>query len=120
MKELQRAMLPDDENGEVLRQMLEDGDDLTQPRDIRFFLVFGDEAQAGAFAVQAADVPDLAIAAPEVDDEGIWVVAATRRMPASHAGITSLERLLATLADAYGGYPDGWACPSAGGDEDTE
>lgn len=120
MKELQRAMLPDDENGDVLRQMLEDGDDLTQARDIEFFLVFGEQAQAEAFAAQAAEVPDLAVAGPEVDDEGIWVVSAMRHMPASHAGISSLERLLTTIADAYGGYPDGWACPPAGHEDDAE
>lgn len=118
MKELQRAMLPDDENGAVLRQMLEDGDDLTQPRDIDFLLVFGEQAQAEAFAAGAAELPDLRIAAPELDDEGIWVVAATRHMPASHAAITALEQKLATLADSFGGYPDGWACPPAG--DDTE
>lgn len=120
MKQLQRAMLPDDDNGEVLRQMLDDGDDLTQPRDIAFFLVFGEQSQAEAFAAQAAEVPDLVVATPEVDDESIWIVTATRHMPASHAGITGLERLLTALADTYGGYPDGWACPPAGDEDDAE
>lgn len=120
MKSLQRAMLPDDDTGEVLRAMLDDGDDLTLERDIDFHIVFADGAQAAAFATQAAGVSDLHVAAPEVDDEGIWQVTATRRMAASHAGITALERLLTTLAEPYGGYPDGWSCDraeDAGSDE---
>jgi regulator of RNase E activity RraB len=113
MKELQRALLPDDETGEVLRAMLDDGDDLTRPREIAFYLVFAEATQAEAFAAQAAELSDLEVEAPEVDEEGIWQVVATRRMSASHAGITGLEQLLATLAQPHGGHPDGWSCDPA-------
>ncbi len=37
--------LPDDENGDVLRRMMEKGDDLTRPRDIDFSVLFADENQ---------------------------------------------------------------------------
>lgn len=113
MKELQRAMIPGDENGVVLRAMLDDGDDLSREREIVFYLVFAQEAQAQAFAAEAAGVPDLQIEGPEADEEGFWQVAAVRRMAASHAGITGLEQRLATLAQAHGGHPDGWSCDPA-------
>ena len=122
MKSLQRALIPDDENGEVLRRMFDDGDDLSIPRDIDFHLVFGEEAQARGFAAQAVTLPDLMLSVPEVDEEGIWVVTASRHMSATHAGITALEQQLALVAQAFEGYPDGWSCSAAGdeggGDED--
>ncbi|MBF6023865.1 ribonuclease E inhibitor RraB [Lysobacter niastensis] len=114
MRELRLAMIPDDENGQVLRQMVEDGDDLSVERGIEFFHVFADEARARAFAEAASALPALAIGAPEVDEEGIWQVVAVRVMAPSHAGITALEKQLVALAGDHGGYPDGWACPTAG------
>lgn len=110
MRELRALMIPDDENGQVLRRMLEEGDDLDQPREIEFFHVFAGEADARAFAAAAASLPDLAVGAPEVDDEGIWELCATRVMAPSHAAITALEETLAQLAAEHRGYPDGWGC----------
>ncbi|CAA9305976.1 MAG: hypothetical protein AVDCRST_MAG71-393 [uncultured Lysobacter sp.] len=120
MKSIQRAMIPDDDNGDVLRQMLDDGDDLTQPRDIDFFHVFADEAQAAAFARQVAAREDVKIAAPEADEEGVWQVAVTTHMPALHSAITALEQELAGIAQGHGGFPDGWACMRSGEDEAGE
>lgn len=121
MATLMRALIPDDDTGDVLRQMLDDGDDLSQPRDIAFHLVFATEAQAAAFAAQAALLPDLRIDAPVVDEEGIWEVTATRNMPAMHGVITVLETLLMRAAEAHAGYPDGWSCsaPGDGPDDDA-
>lgn len=121
MKSLQRAMLPDDENGDVLRAMIEDGDDLTIARDIDFHLVFGDEAAAAAFAAAAGMRDDLLVSVPAVDDEGIWQVTAGRHMAPLHADITHVEKELTVLAESFGGYPDGWECsratgPAGGGD----
>lgn len=115
VKSLQLAMLPDDENGDVLRAMIEDGDDLTLPRDIDFLLVFGDEAAAKAFADAASQQQDLVVSVPAVDEEGIWQVIASRHMAPRHADITSLEKSLTVLAESFGGYPDGWECSRAAG-----
>ena len=115
MKSLQFAMIPDDENGDVLRAMLEDGDDLTIPREIDFHLVFGDEAAACAFADAAKQQADLLIGAPAVDEEGIWLVTASRHMVPRHGDITALEKTLTVLAESFGGYPDGWECSRAAG-----
>ena len=41
---------PDDENGDVLRRMLRNGDDCTKPRDIDFSVVFPSDSAAVKFA----------------------------------------------------------------------
>ncbi|GAB1595290.1 ribonuclease E inhibitor RraB [Lysobacter claricitrinus] len=117
MKSLQLAMIPDDENGDVLRAMVEDGDDLTIPRDIDFHLVFGENDASRAFTDAANRLPDLLVTAPAVDEEGIWQVVVTRHMAAKHADITKLEHDLTVLAESFGGYPDGWECSRAAGPE---
>jgi hypothetical protein len=43
-------LLPDDENGDVLRRMVAKGDDLTRPRNIDFSVLFADEGSAEKFA----------------------------------------------------------------------
>ncbi len=113
VRSLQLALIPDDENGEVLRQMVEDGDDLTLERPVEFFHVFADEAQADAFAAAAAQQPALTPEAPEVDDEDVWQVCVVRVMAPTHAALTAQERELAALAESHGGFADGWACSPA-------
>lgn len=117
MKSLQLAMIPDDENGAVLRRMLEDGDDLTVPREVDFFLVFGEQAAADAFVPAANALGDVLVSVPEADDEGIWQVTVSRHMAPKHAAITALEKELTVLAEPFGGYPDGWGCMQAVGDD---
>jgi hypothetical protein len=43
---------PDDENGQVLRYMAEQGDDLSKPRDIDFTVVMPDEDAAMTFSAR--------------------------------------------------------------------
>ncbi len=114
MRALQLAMIPDDENGQVLKRMIEDGDDLTRERPIDFFHVFADESDAQDFAAAASARPDLVVEGPQFDDDdSIWEVTATRVMAARHAAITALETELAEMATRYRGYPDGWGCDPA-------
>ncbi|MFC0677311.1 ribonuclease E inhibitor RraB [Lysobacter korlensis] len=113
MRELRRQLIPDDDTGAVLRQMLDDGDDLDRARPIDFIFVFPAEDGAAGFAAAAGALPDLDVSAPEADDEGIWEVVATRTMVPAHRAITVLEGELTALAQVHGGFPDGWACPPA-------
>jgi Regulator of ribonuclease activity B len=41
---------PDDANGDALRRMAAQGDDLTRPRNVDFTVVFVDESSAEQFA----------------------------------------------------------------------
>lgn len=114
--DLKRQLIPDDDTGQVLRQMLDDGIDLEQPRDLDFFVVFAERAKADAFAAAAGVQEDAEVHGPEIDEEGIWQVAVTRRMVPTHAAVTAFELEIAELAERHGGYPDGWG--SGDGDDD--
>ena len=117
MRELRLALIPDDETGQVLKRMSEDGDDLDRPRPIDFFHVFAEEADAQDFAAAASAQPDLVVEGPDFDDDdGIWEVTATRTLAPQHKAITALEAELAALAARYRGYPDGWGCDPASDD----
>ena len=102
---------PDDENGQVLRQMEESGDDLSKPRDIDFTVVLPDKAAARAFgdyfhargygvsAERSGTVPDLP-----------WDVVVVKHMVPTHSGITQFEQELEAVASEHGGRNDGWGC----------
>ena len=109
-------MYPADTNGELLRLMLEQGDDLTAPRDIDFFVIFAIRAEAEAFATAATAALGLPAQVSPYEKTGKWQVLLTRHMPPQHALLNSLEKRIAGLAREHGGEADGWGCPPARGD----
>jgi hypothetical protein len=107
------TVFPNDENGEVLRSMAEQGIDLTVPREVDFAHLFPDENDAQAFAARVEPLgyrvevyePD-----EEAREEGSteWDVLCARRMVPTHADITRFETQLAAVAREFGGHEDGW------------
>jgi hypothetical protein len=104
-------VFPDDENGNVLRRMYEDGDDLSQPRDIDFTVVLPDSDAVQEFgsyfyhhglqvkAKKNNTVPELP-----------WGVVVTINMLPSYDDITAFEQKLEKVAVPLGGRNDGWSC----------
>lgn len=102
---------PDDENGEVLRRMAEDGDDLSKPRDVDFTVVMPNVKAAQEFSAhferagyqvrmeEAGTVPELP-----------WDVVVVKHMVPTHPGITDFEGELEAVAVRLGGRNDGWGC----------
>ncbi|MBI2512525.1 MAG: ribonuclease E inhibitor RraB [Opitutae bacterium] len=102
--------IPDDENGAVLRRMLENGDDLTKPRMVDFNHVFKDEKDARLFSDA---VKEMRIGEPEVaweEEDHQWNVIVCIFMKPEHAPITSIEKRLDTIASDFHGHADGWGC----------
>jgi hypothetical protein len=104
-------VFPEDENGEVLRQMHESGDDLSKPRDVDFTVVLPDKAAAQAFCdrfhglgykVSAKHTRTVA--------ELPWDAVVVKHMIPTHLEITRLEDLLGQVASELGGRNDGWGC----------
>jgi Regulator of ribonuclease activity B len=108
---------PDDENGDVLRMMLKNGDDLSIPREIDFSVIFPTEDAAIKFAVHALkNELKVSFAPYEGNDEMPWQVQAHVFMLPTHENITGFELLLAEQSAEYGGQNDGWGSMSQGKD----
>ena len=103
--------IPDDDYGDVLRQMRTNGDSLTQPRQIDFSVVFPTEQAALAFC-DAIAKHDVEVSYEEGSGlgESPWDVTVTREMVPDHAAIIAMEEWLASHFGPFGGVNDGWGC----------
>lgn len=105
------ATFPDDLNGDVLRRLLDGGDDFSIPRDIDFSIVFPDETQAKAFADRfRASGYNAVIQWSNVKAERPWDVTIVKHMLPTHSGITQFEAELERAASLLDGENDGWGC----------
>ena len=102
--------IPNDENGQVLRRMVEHGDDLTVPRPIDFEHVLPSLGTAQEMARAARELGYET----RINRRGLLSrgrdVTCTREMLPTHAAITEAERCLAAIARKLGGHEDGWGC----------
>lgn len=96
--------------------MQEQGDDLSAPRDIDFYVIFESRAQADAFALAASTALGLPAQVTPYEKTDKWQTALTRHMPPEHALLNSLEQQISGLARQHGGEADGWGCPPVSGD----
>lgn len=102
---------PNDANGDALRRMEAQGDDLTRPRDIDFSVAFADARSAQRFAAHFRALGYEVSAEPtETDQDFSWDVVVVQHMVPSYHGITKFENLLQSVASALGGHNDGWGC----------
>jgi hypothetical protein len=101
---------PHDETGELLRLMQEQGDDLSVPRDVDFFLIFDSKDQALAFANQADLGPEFSVSTGRYEKTSKWQATLTAHMAPVYAEIVMLEKQVLRLGREHGGQPDGWGC----------
>lgn len=99
---------PSDANGDVLRRMVADGDDLSKPRGIDFEFVFAERSNAETFAEEVQKAPGLSADLSRYEERKVWEVTVTKHMLPSYEAITALERTLTQLAKSYAGEADGW------------
>jgi hypothetical protein len=102
---------PDDDNGDVLRRMEADGDDLSRARNIDFTVVFPDENSAQAFSKQCQELGyEASVAFAETVKAFPWDVVIVKHMTPLHQEISDFESLLQGVAETLGGHNDGWGC----------
>jgi hypothetical protein len=95
---------PNDANGDTLRRMEAQGDDLTRPRDIEFSVAFPDESSAEQFAAHFRALGhEVSVQAGEVDQDFPWDVIVVQHMAPSYDGVTNFETLLQSVAGTWGG-----------------
>ncbi len=109
------ALYPQDENGDVLWNMLQDGDDLSIPREVDFALVFPGEDDAIGFAVHLLrNEQKVSLSRYEGNEAFPWQVVVYPMMLPTHANIAGFEALLDAEAGPYSGRVDGWGCIAQG------
>lgn len=102
---------PDDDNGDVLRRMQQNGDRFEIARDVDFSVVFPDEGGARTFAAHFERLGYRASAErSNVRQDRPWDVTVVKPMAISYAGITAFEEELQLAAAPFGGQNDGWGC----------
>jgi len=102
---------PNDANGDALRRLQENGDDLTRPRDINFTVVFPRKSLAEAFADHfRGHGYKVSLEKTECVPEFPWDVVIVSHMLPSHSDISKFEEALEEVASPLGGRNDGWGC----------
>jgi hypothetical protein len=102
---------PNDANGDALRRMETQGDDLTKLRNIDFAVAFADARSAEQFAEYFRALGhDVSVELTETDPDFRWDAVVVQHMVASHEEITNFEKALQSVADGWGGRNDGWSC----------
>lgn len=101
---------PNDANGDVLRRMQSQGDDLSKPRNIDFEFIFQTEPNAKSFAKEAAKVPGTKVKSSRYEERRMWETTVTKHMLPTYENITNMEESLTRTAKLHDGEPDGWGC----------
>lgn len=100
---------PNDENGNVLRQMQKRGDDLTKSRKIDFIVVFPNQEDAEKFASKIQSLGyKTTISNSSTVKTLPWDVIVVKNMIPTHTDITNFEQDLGNYAAPLGGRNDGW------------
>jgi regulator of ribonuclease activity B len=102
---------PNDANGDVLRRLEAQRDDLTRPRNVDFTVVFADPISAEQFAEQFRALGhEVSVKVTGTNPDFPWDVVVVQHMVPSYDGIINFENLLQAVADGWGGHNDGWGC----------
>ena len=102
---------PNDANGDALRRMQAEGDDLTLPRNIEFTVVFPAEHKAKRFAHHFRELGfAVSVECTGALQDSPWDVIVVKHMVPSHEEIAAFEASLQQVAEAMGGRNDGWGC----------
>ncbi|SPL71981.1 ribonuclease E inhibitor RraB [Acinetobacter stercoris] len=110
---------PDNDNGNVLWQMYEDGDDLTEPHEIEFSLAFEKQENAEKCAIfLLLEEQKISMYLDEEVAPNLWILSIHVTMEPDYADIVDLEEWFTKIAQQYQGEYDGWGCMTYVYDED--
>jgi len=99
---------PDDSDGGALRNIVNDGSDMSKPMFINFQVAVPSETAAKALSEVAYK---LGYRVSVYDSEGCslpWTCECSTRMLATYEGVLAVQAELADLSQNFGGFPDGW------------
>jgi hypothetical protein len=106
------SMIPDDLDGQVLKQLTEAGSDLSRPHNIEFYLHFPDKEHAE----RACRTLSMDGYNGEVDSTGKgsgFMCGLTKRLVPSYRTMVNIRQRMDGLAKAGNGEYDGWGTSPA-------
>ncbi len=100
---------PNDETGSILQEMFDNGEDLSKPFEISFFILFDERKEVLDYLVTRQD-ESCTESISWVEEEKKWELSIIVTEVPSHDAITDFEASLAEGASLFNGDIDGWAC----------
>ena len=102
---------PDDENGNVLWQMAEDGDDLMEAHEIEYSIAFQSQELAEKCALYLLkEEQKISLFEDEESDTSEWIITVYVYMEPEYSDIVDLEEWFTKIAEQHSGEYDGWGC----------
>jgi len=107
------TLFPENKTGDTLWNMLFAGDDLTQPREIQFSVIFAKYEQALKFGnLLLENNQKLSLCTYQGDEQMPWEVTAYPEVTPSYDNIAGYIKLLTDSSEEFSGKYDGWFCES--------
>lgn len=102
---------PDDDNGNVLWQMHQDGDDLTEAHEIEYSIAFNSKELADKCALYLLqEEQKISLFEDDESDRAEWIITIYVYMEPEYSDIVDLEEWFTKIAEQHGGEYDGWGC----------
>ena len=104
-------LFPNDNIGDALWKMQQAGDDLEQPREVEFSVLFPSQALALQFGqLLLENNQKLSFTPFQESEEYPWEITAYPNMPLNHENISAYQTLLVTSSEPLKGKFDGFYC----------
>ncbi|MBU3848328.1 MAG: ribonuclease E inhibitor RraB [Candidatus Acinetobacter avistercoris] len=114
-------LYPDDDNGNVLWQMHQDGDDLTEAHEIEYSIAFKTQELAEKCALfLLQEEQKISLFVDEENEVHEWIVTIYVYMEPEYSDIVDLEEWFTKIAEQHGGEYDGWGCMAYVYDDEDE
>ena len=105
------AKFPEDDNGNLLWQMQEDGDDLAEIHEVEFSMYFKTRQAAEACAIYLLhEEQKISLYLDEDVEPNEWVITVYVNLLPEYEDIVDLEQWFTKIAEQFEGEYDGWGC----------
>jgi regulator of RNase E activity RraB len=102
---------PEDDNGNLLWQMHEDGDDLEEIHEIEFSMYFKTQELAEKCAIALLlEEQKISLYLDEEVQPNEWVITVYVNLYPEYEDIVDLEQWFTKIAEQFEGEYDGWGC----------
>lgn len=102
---------PEDDNGNLLWQMHEDGDDLDEIHELKFSMYFKTQELAEKCAISLLlEEQKISLYLDEEVHPNEWVITIYVNLFPEYEDIVDLEQWFTKIAEQFDGEYDGWGC----------